>query len=894
MLPRTETGKVDRLALPTPASVVREAVRPEADALEETVCAIWRDVLSVEAVGPDDNFFSLGGHSLLAIRAAARIRTVFGVDLPLRSFFNAPTLRHVARLIAESPTAGPGAEEETRSQPAVLAPAQEAIWFAEQLRPGTSMHNHSEAFLISGEIDVDVLEAALNRIASRHDVLRTAYRPERAGVRAVVLDGRFPLLRIIETAGSEETIAHHIREEIRKPFRLASEWPVRARWVDLSPDRSLLILTAHHIAYDGWSHSIFLTELSRHYEAIATSSASEPDPPRRQYADLARLQLESLIEERVDQARQTWSKHLETVDWNRSLPGGDRANRDDIGAASQAFTIDSAATAAIQSCTRALRVTPFAILLAGFRCALGKWTGYRDDCVGIVAAARPEAFAETIGLFSNPLPLLVPILPELTFQEWVKRCQEKVAEVLSMQDVPIARALAGLRPGSEPRPEPPFEVTFALQESASGAPLRLLGADVRSVAAETESATFPLQFFLTSSGQILRGEVIYRRGWLRPETVAPLIRWFAGIVGRGAGNPGISLHALIKENTEMTTGVSRGSRRRLLAKAQTAVSRTSLTGDAQGPVLISPSFRDVDLAAWVRTNSDETRAVLRQHGAVLFRGFEAVDAGRFEEVATSVAGELVRYVEGSSPRRRLGRGLYTSTEYPRELPISMHNELSYAHWWPRYLFFYCRVAAETGGETPLADSRAVLQYLPPSIVEKFRAHGVRYLRRLRGEGPGLGLSWQEVFETDDREAVERYCRDGEIAFEWARDGGLRTRQDRHALINHPETGQLCWFNQVHQWHSSNLSPEDARIVAALPPEERPLDATYGDGSEFDEETLAAIREAYVSCQVTFQWQAGDIVAVDNMAFAHGRRPFTGPREILVLLGGRVTASDVFL
>jgi alpha-ketoglutarate-dependent taurine dioxygenase len=289
------------------------------------------------------------------------------------------------------------------------------------------------------------------------------------------------------------------------------------------------------------------------------------------------------------------------------------------------------------------------------------------------------------------------------------------------------------------------------------------------------------------------------------------------------------------------------------------------------------------LCAWVRNHQEPIDERLRRHGAILFRGWNVNVPAAFKRFVGSVAGGLMDYVDGNSPRTKLTGGVYTSTEYPAQYFISLHNELSYSHRWPGRLFFGCIVAPEAQGETVIADSRAILAALPGELVEEFEAKQIRYVRNLHG-GDGFGPSWQDTFEASDRDTVEGYCRDAGMACEWKPNGGLRVSQVRPATLAHPRTGERVWFNQADQFHPSTHPPEVYESLMAVyknDEEELPQNVRFGDGTPIDRTLLDLVRETTRQQTVYFPWQQGDVMMVDNMLVAHGRAPFSGPRKILV-------------
>ena len=308
------------------------------------------------------------------------------------------------------------------------------------------------------------------------------------------------------------------------------------------------------------------------------------------------------------------------------------------------------------------------------------------------------------------------------------------------------------------------------------------------------------------------------------------------------------------------------------------------------PFVVEPSG-DVEgsphaLVSWITAHRQLLNRWLHKHGAVLLRGFGANTPEIFRGVAAAFCPDLKNYVGGDSPRSAIGDQVYTSTEFPPEMEIGLHNELSYTHAWPRHLFFCCLVAAGSGGETHIADARKVLARMDKEVRDRFAKKGVIYRQHLRDDSVlGPGKSWQESFETTDRSRVEGICRKQEMEFRWS-DRGLCTSLSNSGVLTHSGTGETCWFNQADLWHASFdtvKAQEDRSAAEASDQEALGPHACFGDNSEIPIADLQAVRAAYRKVEVVYPWRECDILILDNVLAMHGRKPFEGERRVLVAM-----------
>jgi TfdA family taurine catabolism dioxygenase TauD len=291
---------------------------------------------------------------------------------------------------------------------------------------------------------------------------------------------------------------------------------------------------------------------------------------------------------------------------------------------------------------------------------------------------------------------------------------------------------------------------------------------------------------------------------------------------------------------------------------------------------------------WVAGHRAAIRDQVAAFGAVLLRGVGVRSAPEVADVASALGIQPMSEHEGFAPRTRYAGATYSSSHWPADEAMCMHHELSYAAEVPGHLIFGCLTAPAKGGRTKIADSQQVLRALPADLVAPFARDGW-LLTRMYHE---IGVPWMDAFGTQDPAEVDAYCAAAGLEHEWLPDGRLRTRQCRAAVIPHPRTGVLGWFNQIAFLNELTLDPVTrGYLIDVYGPSGLPFNTTYGDGTPISGDTVDLINEVYSQASVGESWQAGDVLVVDNLRIAHSREPYEGAREIVVLLGDPVRLSD---
>jgi amino acid adenylation domain-containing protein len=918
-LPLTSNGKLDRRALPEPGqgTAVDEKTYVAAHtAIEEMLAGIVGQLLSLEHVGTNDSFFELGGHSLLATQLISRLRDAFGVELSLRIIFDEPTVagmsRHVeAALLAEQGIEVAPLERVPREGPLPLSFAQQRLWLVDQLEPGSPAYNLPAAIRIRGALNVQALHRTLNEMINRHEILRTSFRDEEGTPVQIIapslnLDAPVEDLSRLSAEEREAEVARLAEEESRLPFDLSTGPLLRARLLRLEEEEQVVLFTMHHIISDAWSMGVFVREVAALYHAFAEEATPSLPPLPLQYADFAIWQRRHLEGATLDALLAYWKHRLISAP-TLELPSA-RQIADSIRSAGavQTFTLPDEISQQLKALARQEESTLFMILLAVFALQLSRDSGQEDIVLGTDIASRHRADVEQlIGFFVNQLVLRLDLSGNPIFRELLRRVREVTLGAYTHQDLPFDKLVEALKPDRMSGRTPLFRAKLVLQ-NAPVQSLELPGLTLEPMELPDERGTakFDLLLTLAETRHGLSGALEYSTELFDAATVGGMLRQFETLLTRVVAEPDARLNAFEIFSDEMLRQresekkqraqsnlkrfksikpVAVGAPRRELIKTSELLPGQNL------PLVIQPGLPNVDVFEWVKTNEDFIEESLLKHGGLLLRNFKLGtkdDFARFSE-ATSLS--LMNYMEGATPRTNLGGKIYTSTEYPPEHSIALHNELTYVTNWPMRILFGCVQPASERGETPVADVRKVLRRLDPKIVERFEKKGWMLVRNF---GTGLSLTWQNSFHFDDPAQLEAYCRSAEIEFEW-KNGyeRLTTRQLRPALATHPKTGEHVWFNHVAFWHVSSLEKGVKEAMqAVLKEDEMPYNTYYGDGEPIEDSVVEEIREAYRQETIEFLWQKGDILWLDNMLVAHGRNPYSGERKILVAMGNAFSRS----
>ena len=558
----------DALALLEAVSAARRRARPGSieyvapqTPAERLVADVWAEVLGVAEVGRNDDFFLLGGHSLSAVRMLSRLGAVFGVDLPLRTVFEAPTVAllaaHAQAMTQEA--ADVSIPRVSREGPIPVSFVQARLWFLDQLDPGNAAFKLPAVLRVEGPLDAVVLERSLQAIVARHETLRTTF---------VAIDGEPHQvisssvdLRLARLDAASETEAHDlVKRTLEPPFDLEHGPVIRAALIELAEEDHLFVLCIHHIAADGWSFAIVQRELSAFYTAFSRGDTASPLPALAiGYADYAVWQRAWLDGERLREQLAFWKETLRGAPASLELPT-DRARPAVKKYAGDVlrFDVPPPVALAVHECARREGVTVFMVLLAAYAVLLSRWSAQQDLVIGtpIFGRTRPDV-EPLIGMFVNTLPLRISLEGEPTFRELLARAKEATLGAYTHQTVPFERIVDAVAPPRDTSRSTIFQAMFVLHNTSPGA-LTLGAAKLRGEEGSGGASEFDVTLAAWDTPTGLRGRIEYDTALFDRATIARMAEHFEVLLEGAIARPDARVATLPL--------IGRGEKERLLVE----------------------------------------------------------------------------------------------------------------------------------------------------------------------------------------------------------------------------------------------------------------------------------------------------------------------------------------
>ncbi|HEY6376807.1 MAG TPA: amino acid adenylation domain-containing protein, partial [Edaphobacter sp.] len=633
----------NRNVTPSPRAI--DAAAPNAALgskdLEGTLAVWWQELLGVEQVGLDDDFFALGGHSLVGVRLFAKIKKTYHADLELAVLFEARTVRQLADAIrkAQQPDdAEQGTWSQNRTVPIehsateVPVPSfgQERLWLLEQIESGTAQYNISFALRLKGTLDLAAFKNALSAVVQRHETLRTRYIQAEGQLQleiSAALEVPLPVTDFsgIEQGRREDLLSAALHAEANRPIVLDRDPVIRAALYRMDECEHVLQLTVHHIASDGWSMGVLFRDFAAFYDAeLSCAVAQLPELPIA-YSDYAHWQREQFAGPEGERLISYWKDQVKGSSFALQLPT-DRprpALQTFCGTVRQYWMSTELTTSIHEFCLRE-KVTPFMVGLAALYAVLARYSGQDDILIGSPIAARSRSETQDIvGFFTNTVILRGKLDGDPTFHELVQRVRQTALEAYAHQDLPLEMLIDKIRPGRDLSRSALFQVMLVFQNWAPPR-LELHGLEVSSQVIRTDTSKFDFTIELRSVGEAIEGVIEYNTDLFDASTIDRL--W---------GHLAAYLHSAIA------------------APEQRAATISLLTSQERHQLLVEWNAteraypRETSLAALVEAQVERTPGAI----AVIF-GEQRITYRELNERANQLAHELCKH--GAGPDQLLG------------------------------------------------------------------------------------------------------------------------------------------------------------------------------------------------------------------------------------------------
>lgn len=553
-LPLTSNGKLNKKALPEPDQLINDSNKLIAarNPLEQKLVTIWQNLLQLPQVGIFDNFFSLGGHSLLAMRMASAIRKEFNVQFSVKDLFHKPTIALLAELLAMEDSTLPIRTIDVKPRPEniPLSFGQASLWFIHQL--SGSLHYHIPMVLkLSGRLNKTALTYALKSIVNRHEIIRTVIREkEGKGYQLIQSADHWKLSFVDGTVYQQnsEGLRLMLKQLSDVPFDLANDFMLRANLVMLQEQEHILLLTMHHIASDGWSTSIFESELTELYNAAVEERVATMPTPVIQYADYAIWQQTFFQGNDWERKINYWKNQLRGVTPLELPTDRPRPLTQSNNGALACFEIDTILLTRLYELANQHGTTLFTTLLSAFNVLLYRYTGQRDICVGIpVNGRQQEELQGLIGFFVNTLAVRTEISVDHSFNQLLEQVKSTTLEAYKHDDIPFEKVVDAVLTERNFSRSPLFQVMMVLQPAQTQQPVNW-----RELAAEHlgtafighHTSKFDLTFNITEAAGVLTCAVEYCTDLFEKNTIEKMFAHFTVLLNGIVKDPDKSIGQL--------------------------------------------------------------------------------------------------------------------------------------------------------------------------------------------------------------------------------------------------------------------------------------------------------------------------------------------------------------
>ncbi|MFC4870611.1 amino acid adenylation domain-containing protein [Negadavirga shengliensis] len=527
-IPLTANGKINKKALPSSETVFTSTDRSPvpSDETEQVLFSVWKRLLQTHTIGIHDNFFELGGNSLSAMRLVAALQREIGKTVKIEEVFKFPTIAGLKKCLEESAFSAAPWTKAMRPQSVPASFNQKSLWFVDQLE-GSIAYHLPIVYKIEGKINISALECSLREIVSRHEPLRTVFAENQGEIEQIILPADDWSLAVLDKRTydlSENTLHEDVKPLFQKPFDLKADYMLRGRLVRYSEERQVLVLTAHHIAFDAWSLAVFLGELASLYHFHIGKDGRKPEALPFQYADFALYQREWVKNKSIEGKISYWKNKLTGVKPLQLPTDYPRQPALSQDGAVVRFVIEKEVREALTQLGSGEGATLFMTLLTAFNLLLHRYTSEEDICVGTAVAGRQLAEAESlIGYFINPLALRNEIDPQASFKKVLAQVKQSTLAAYEHSDVPFEAVVREVSKERSLQNNPLFQIMFVWQNMPPSGPLELTGVKTAQLEIDPGTSKFEITFTLEETEEGIKGAVEYSTALFRNATIERMV-----------------------------------------------------------------------------------------------------------------------------------------------------------------------------------------------------------------------------------------------------------------------------------------------------------------------------------------------------------------------------------